>query len=67
MLKFNLYFIYGVVSLNAMWIRIKYKKYGIHIKRSPPLFSERYGLVKYHKLLFGWRFRLLGRGDTVAN
>lgn len=44
-------------SKDSRWIR--FGPWLLHWKRSPPLFSERYGYQKFYKIPFTeWRIRL---------
>jgi len=63
MRNFDYKIIYGFTSKNLIWIRVGYLKYGIAIKRTPLLFSERYGYTKYFGLPFGWRIEILRAKD----
>ena len=56
-MDFNIRLICGHISKDCIWIRFYPYYYGFTIKRTPPLFSERYGYVKCTPLLFGWRFK----------
>ena len=51
---------YGAVSKDLMWVRLKRLDIGIAIKRTPMLFSERNKIKKYLPLGFGWRMIYLG-------
>ena len=59
MKNFDYKLIYGFTSKNFKWIRIGWIKYGIVLKKTPLLFSERYGYTKYLKLPFCWRIEIL--------
>jgi hypothetical protein len=50
---------YGFIGSKCIWIRVKYLNYGLEIKSTKPLFSERNGYVKSIKLIFGWRLAFL--------
>lgn len=41
---------------DVFWIRCGKKV--LHVKRTPPLFSERAGYAVYKPLIFGWRWRV---------
>ena len=47
------------ISSDTIWIRIPAHGYGLTIKKTDLLFSERNGYKKYLKLPFGWRLSLL--------
>lgn len=55
---FNIYW-----SKDLVWIRVPVNGKGIVIKRTRPLFSERYGHEKFHKIGFGWRLGFLKAFD----
>lgn len=44
---------------DCIWFRLGRNGYGLSIKRTEMLFSERYGNRKYLKLPFGWRLALV--------
>ena len=54
---------YPIMSLyldkHCFWVRLF--GFGIQIKNTEMLFSERGGHTKTHRLPFGWRFRFLTR------
>ena len=49
---------YGFNAKGLNWIRIVGLGYGVSLIKKLPLFSERYGFIKYVKV-FGWRVRWL--------
>ena len=51
----------GYVSRDLVWCRLWEGGYGVCVKRTPPLFSERSGSQKTYRIGFGWRLGLLGR------
>lgn len=58
--SFDIGILYGIVSLHALWVRFPaFGHGGFQFKRTPLLFSERYGYRRYIPLPFGWRFLLL--------
>ena len=57
--NFDYYFIYGYLSNDLKWIRIRWLNYGIAIKKTPLLFSERNLYTWYLPLPFGWRLTIL--------
>lgn len=59
MRNFNVWPFYGWIHRSSMWVRVVSFHYGLHIKNSPPLFSERYGYEKWYPLFGKWRFRFL--------
>jgi len=59
MRNFDYWIVYGLVSNNLIWIRLRWAGWGIAIKRTPKLFSERYGYVKSIPLFCGWRIGIL--------
>jgi hypothetical protein len=50
------------MSSDVVWLRLWEHGYGICLKRTPLLFSERYGYRKTYKIGFGWRVSFLWRG-----
>lgn len=50
---------YGFLSKDLYWVRVRGIGYGLSLKRTPPLFSERNGYVKTLPLPFGWRVAIL--------
>ena len=55
------------VCKEAAWISftIKNRKITLHVKNSPPLFSERYGYVKSYKLAGKWRLLVRSIEDDL--
>jgi hypothetical protein len=51
----------GYISGKLLWFRLWATRYGVCVKRTPMLFSERSGLRKTYRLGFGWRLILLKR------
>ena len=49
----------GYVSCDLLWCRLWDNGYGLCVKRTPPLFSERYGYSKTYRIGFGWRLVFL--------
>lgn len=47
------------ISSDVRWFRFGRNGYGLSLKRTSMLFSERNGYDKYLKLPFGWRLKLL--------
>jgi len=64
MRNFDYWIVYGLISSNLVWIRVAGLGYGLAIKKTPMLFSERNGLVKHLPLPFGWRAVFLKATDT---
>jgi hypothetical protein len=50
---------YGYISRNLVWCRLWSNGYGLCVKRTPPLFSERNGYRRTYRLGFGWRLEWL--------
>jgi hypothetical protein len=59
MRNFDWWIVYGLKTRELVWVRFRWGHYGISIKKTPKLFSERYGYVKYLPLPFGWRLQVL--------
>jgi len=59
MRNFDYKIVYGLVAKNLIWIRFFLGHWGICIKRTPLVFSERYGYKKYIPLPGGWRIGFL--------
>ena len=57
--EFRLWPFYGFICKELIWVRVGGRGYGLAIKKTPILFSERYGYVKYWRLPFGWRLVIL--------
>jgi hypothetical protein len=47
------------VSRDLCWCRVWANGYGLCVKRTPPLFGERYGYQRTYRLGFGWRLECL--------
>ncbi len=58
MRNFDYKVFYGFIAKGLIWIRIVGLGYGVSLSKKLPLFSERYGFIKYVKV-FGWRVRWL--------
>jgi hypothetical protein len=52
----------GLISRDLVWCRLWANGYGLCVKRTPPLFGERYGFQRTYRLGFGWRLSFLKRG-----
>jgi hypothetical protein len=52
----------GFVSRDLVWLRLWENGYGLCVKRTSTLFSERYGYQKTYRIGFGWRLNVLQRG-----
>jgi hypothetical protein len=52
----------GYISRDLAWLRLWASGYGLCVKRTTPIFSERSGLQKTYPIGFGWRLRFLKRG-----
>lgn len=50
---------YGLVGKDLIWIRMQKVGWGISIKKTEKLFSERNGYVKSLPIGFGWRITIL--------
>lgn len=59
MKNFDIGIFYGVLARDFVWIRIAWLKYGIAIKKTPKLYSEREGYKKSVPLPGGWRIMIL--------
>jgi hypothetical protein len=57
--SFDWKIIYGWNSKDVHWFRLSRLNYGLCLKRTKKLFSERYGYTKYMSLPFGWRITIL--------
>ena len=56
---FDYKFIYGHISSDLVWVRVGFFHSGFSIKKTPKLFSERYGYIKSISLPKGWRIVFL--------
>lgn len=61
-MAFNLWIIYGYISHDVVWMRLKWVNCGVAFKNTPLLFSERMKITKYISLPKGWRMIFLKRG-----
>ena len=59
MRDFDYKIVYGLMLKDTIWVRLFFGGYGLCIKKTPKLFSERYGYTKSIPLLFGWRVGFL--------
>jgi hypothetical protein len=61
MRNFEWFCFYGLIMPRSgvVWVRLKWLKYGLEIKKTPLLFSERHGYTNYVNLFFGWRLVFL--------
>lgn len=59
MRNFDWWIVYGLISSNLVWIRVAGLNYGLAIKKTEMIFSERIGHAKYLSLPFGWRITAL--------
>jgi hypothetical protein len=58
-ISFNFKILYGHISKDVIWFRIGGINRGVSIKRTPMLFSEKFGSTKTTPLPFGWRLLAL--------
>jgi hypothetical protein len=49
----------GYISRDLVWCRLSGNRYGVCLKRTPPLFGERHGHQRTYRLGFGWRLEFL--------
>ena len=59
---FDCWFMYGFISHDVVWMRIKWINCGVAFKKTPLLFSERMKITKYIPLPKGWRMVYLRGG-----
>ena len=59
MRNFDYKIVYGLIAKDLIWIRFCFGHWGIAVKRTPKLFSERYGYTKTIPLPRGWRIGFL--------
>lgn len=58
-MRFRTPHLYGLIEPDLIWVRAHPWSIGLTIKRTKPLFSERNGYTKSHRLPFGWRWHVL--------
>ncbi len=58
---FNWKVLCGQWSKGHGWFRFGRKGFGLCVKNTEPLFSERYGYIRTLKLGFGWRLQFISR------
>lgn len=57
--NFDWWPVYGTISRDLYWIRFRWGRWGIAIKKTPKLFSERNGCMRSLPLPFGWWLTVL--------